>query len=314
MKTQERNTREEYPREQEIESQQNPVLPISTSLKITVKVVLLASILLFGGPALLIAGSILTNRTAPASRVQPVICLNEDTHQKVSFPLAVASPLKVVVTNDIGTIHTFHITGGSASDKVTFTSTAWDENTGGEALPYCILSPLSPHGNMLTINGDSINAALVDFDLTIPKTFESTALNLTTRNGDIAVMGITGPMHLQSDSGSIEVTARSLGGDSLLTTNSGSLVFNGTLDPGAIYKFETSRGGIDVALPSDAAFQLDAQNGIGMIATDFPGISVRRSGPQDIEAQAVVGNPPINSTRAHLILRSNLGAINLHMD
>ncbi len=306
MKTQEGKTIEEYPQEQEEE----PVLPVSTQLKLTMRVGLVILILLFGGPALLMAVSNLTNRIAPTSRAQPVPCFNEATHQTVTFPpLAVASLLKVVVNDNTGTIHTFHITGGSTSDKVTFTATG-DGNAGGESSAYC---KLSPDGKTLTITGDSIKATSVDFDLTMPKTSKPTTLNLTTRSGDIAIVGINGSMQLKSDSGSIEVTTSTLSGDSLLQTNSGSLAFNGTFDPGAEYQFVTSRGGIDVALPSDAAFQLDAQNGLGMIATDFPDIQVIRYGLFDIEAQGVVGNPPGNSTRAHLIMKSSLGVINLHM-
>ena len=251
-------------------------------------------------------GSILTNRTSSTSNVQSVTCKNTTTNQNVTFPSqAVSSPLEVDVINDNGNIHTFHITGESQSNNITFTATTWGGNAGN-----CNLIPLSPAGTKLTIDGSSINKP-VDFDLTLPQTLK--LLNLSTSSGDIAVKGITSPMHLTSESGSIEVTESTLSGKSLLTTNSGSLAFVGRIDPGAVYQFETSRGGIDVTLPSDAAFQLDAQNSLGMITTDFPNLSVVRYGPFDIEAQGVVGNPSKNSALAHLILRSSLGAINLHM-
>ncbi len=154
-------------------------------------------------------------------------------------------------------------------------------------------------------NVNFMNAAVVDFDVTVPP---ATSLQLDTSTGSIDVSGVSGVMALRSSTGSLEVNAGTMNGDSELITNTGSVTFNGSISQSGSYRFETNTGSVNVTLPGNSAFHLDASTDTGSINTNFPGVIVQHHQVTGADAQGDVGNSP----QATVILRTNTGSINLY--
>ncbi len=112
-------------------------------------------------------------------------------------------------------------------------------------------------------------------------------VNIHTDSGDITAHNLTGQMTMDAGSGSIHATGvngqlkattlsgdvivseASLSGQSALKTNSGSVRFEGALDPKGTYEMATNSGDIDLTLPANAAFQLTATTGSGSVNNAF---------------------------------------------
>jgi DUF4097 and DUF4098 domain-containing protein YvlB len=106
-------------------------------------------------------------------------------------------------------------------------------------------------------------------------------LNLSSTSGGIHLDDANGVMTLSTVSGGIEANHIQLQGQSRLTTTSGGIEFQGTLDPYGSYHMEAVSGGIDLTLPANAAFKLDASTTSGKIHNDF-GATTTGSAPQPV--------------------------------
>jgi hypothetical protein len=107
----------------------------------------------------------------------------------------------------------------------------------------------------------------------------SGTLNLSSTSGGIHLNDASGVMALSTVSGGIEANHIQLQGQSRLTTTSGGIKFQGTLDPYGSYHMEAVSGGIHLTLPSNAAFKLDASTTSGGIHNAF-GTTTTGSTPQ----------------------------------
>jgi DUF4097 and DUF4098 domain-containing protein YvlB len=114
-------------------------------------------------------------------------------------------------------------------------------------------------------------------------------------------------MSLVSNTGSITVRDGLLQANSSLTTNTGSVTFQGTIEREGSYQFLTDTGSVNVTVPSEAAFQVDANTTTGSITTAFPGVIVTRQNFMGSEAHGDVGGLP----RATVTMRTTTGSINL---
>jgi hypothetical protein len=132
----------------------------------------------------------------------------------------------LVINNDIGTIHVR--AGGTGSD-VTIQVT---KHTA--LLTYVNATDVRSTQNRThnTISVDvvrltSVNlftSPSVDIDATVPS---ATDLQLKTNTGGIDVTGISGQMSLRSDTGSLAATQGVLAAGSQLSTNTGTVTFDG---------------------------------------------------------------------------------------
>lgn len=227
-----------------------------------------------------------------------------------SHTLTVKANPQIVVSNDVGTIH---VNGSSLGNEVTIKGTKW-QNTAGANLDNIHMNyKQNADENTITVNverlpgaGDS-NALGIDIDITVP---HNTELGLSTTTGSIDVTGVSGQMSLKSNSGHIEVTESTLNGNSVLSTGTGSIKFDGAIERQTTqpYLFMSNSGSIDITLPADSAFHFDATNGTGTIISDYPGVTVKRLSFNVIEAHGYIGNPP----RANVMVRSNIGEIHLY--
>lgn len=142
----------------------------------------------------------------------------------------------------------------------------------------------------------------IDFDLTVPLTAD---LELKTSVGKIDVSNVIGQMKLTSDAGSIHATQVSLQGKSTLKTDVGSIYFSGSIENQGAYKFLSDAGSINVNLPEDASFEVDAKTDVGSIRCNFP--INGHSKKSHTKLQGKVGDPPY----ATLTLKTDVGSITL---
>lgn len=120
-------------------------------------------------------------------------------------------------------------------------------------------------GGMFSGNG-SIRAA-VKFKLTVPA--DAVLKNISSVNSSISVEGVRGSAHLATVNGGIR--AQSIGGEGHFRTVNGSIRVAGpALSAGQKLFCESVNGGITVALPKDAGFELHASVVNGRVNCDFP--------------------------------------------
>ncbi len=213
---------------------------------------------------------------------------------------------RLVVNNEVGTIH---INAGSNANIVTVQATHHIRRWGRRAPQSQVRYEQVAEGNVLSAKVDRVIIPSfnfpqhIDFDVTIPGNAD---LELTTSVGDIWVTGISGQLSLQSDTGSIYVRQGCLTGYSLLRTDLGSIHFHEAIDAPGTYKLLTDTGSVNVTVPREAAFELDASTSLGSVATNIPEMAMAFS--TNHEGHAIAGPPP----RAQLMLRSSTGSVNVY--
>ena len=92
------------------------------------------------------------------------------------------------------------------------------------------------------------------------------ALRVRTSNGKVVVQQGGGLLTLETSNGAIEIDAK----DAVVEarTSNGKITFGGSLAAGTT-RMRTSNATIDLTLPPDAAFSVDAQTSNARIVTDF---------------------------------------------
>ena len=100
-------------------------------------------------------------------------------------------------------------------------------------------------------------------------------------NGAVALDGVAAPTVAETSNGSVDVKA---GGPAIVQarTSNGSVRFSGRLAPGESV-FATTNGSIQLELPGESGFALNASTTNGKIDSDFPLVSGSQS-PTRIEA------------------------------
>lgn len=162
------------------------------------------------------------------------------------------------------------------------------------------------------------------FDITVPA---QTNLKIDANDASLLVDGITGQMHLETNSGTLIVNQSTIIGPSLLRSNSGKIqvtqdhlrgevtvdnnsadtIFRGTLDPAGSYRFTGNGGSIDLTLPTNAAVQINASTISGSINSTIAGMKAQTT-TSGFALQAALGTAP----RAQLTLYNNAGSISIN--
>jgi hypothetical protein len=150
----------------------------------------------------------------------------------------------------------------------------------------------------------------IDLDIVTP---EFSDVHVRSDASTIGVDGIQGQANIRTNAGSIDVKNASLGsqsfvhtnagtinvqnvnleGNARMETNAGTISFSGSVIPGGQYFFETNAGTVDVALPANTAFILDAKTDLGTVSNLFGNYGVGEG------------------ARATLHLRTHLGTISV---
>ncbi len=212
----------------------------------------------------------------------------------------------VVINDDVGTIH---VHTGSANNNVVVQVTDVSRGLGNNPANGQVSYNQDSANNTVTVNANSgpgfFGSNSIDIEVTVPT---DSNLQIKTDTGEVDVTGITGQMSLSSNTGSIHAVQDSLTGQSILHTDTGSVTFAGTIDPKGSYQFETNTGSVDVTLPGNSSFHVDATTDTGSINSDFPGVNVQHGDFTGASAHSDVGNVP----GATVTLKTDTGSISLH--
>src|SRR5271157_4602748 len=219
----------------------------------------------------------------------------------------VATAPTVVINNDIGNIR---VQAGGTDSDVTIQPFKY-AGFGGNVNDVQVSYNQNSDANTITVNVNRstnfnfFNSPKVDFQVTVPG---AAALELKTNTGSIDVSGVSGQMSLTSNTGSVGVSNGALTSSSILSSNTGSITFNGSIDKTGAYQFTTNTGSVNVTLPASSVFHVDATTDTGSITSDFPGVTVDHPNFTGAVAHGDVGNSP----QATVTLRTNTGSIYLH--
>jgi hypothetical protein len=206
---------------------------------------------------------------------------------------AVTDHPHLVVHNEAGSIH---VHAGSAGNAVTVKTKRHTRRVGRAGTSSWVCYAQSVDGNEVRAEVDRVYAPgtslpqPIDFEILVPGHAD---LELLTGVGDIRVTGISGQLSLRSDVGSITVRGGLLTGNAVLKTSLGSVTFHGALDPSGTYQFATETGSVQVILPDDSAFELDASTQFGTITTVVPGMIMASRTSCEVYGDA--GKPPRSS-------------------
>ncbi len=195
----------------------------------------------------------------------------------------VQSTPELVITGDYsnanihsGNVHTV-IVSGQTSGGMQITTTQQ-----GDTIE--IVSK-HPSNNLLDSNGR--------IDITTPPT--SNVKMTLGDNGAATIDGVSGTMQVTTTAGSISIRNSTLSGQSNLQSSEAGITFDGKLDAHSKTNMKTAAGDIDVTLPVDAAFVLQAPKTSGNLKNEF--------------GSNTVGNAP----RANLFLQiTDHGSITVH--
>jgi hypothetical protein len=229
------------------------------------------------------------------------------TAQVETRRFAVGEHPRVAVRNDFGTIRAFR---GAHNDEVMVQITRRNRVFGSAPESVHAAYEQEPGGNEVVVAIERGEFSLatttteVDVDLALPARVD---LNLVTKAGTITVTDAHGQLNSTSTAGTITVRHCLLSGDSHLSTEAGSIHFEGVIEPHGSYQFTTTVGAIHVVLLDPPAFHVDAATTLGAITTNLPSVLVARPTVVGSEAHGDVGLEP----RALLALKSNIGTIEL---
>ena len=216
----------------------------------------------------------------------------------------VSSSPQLVIDDPTGEV-TIH--SGEAGNTVSISATKLAEGFGGNPNNIHVNYTESSDNKTVTVTVDNgprfIGLPSVNLDITVPSAID---LNLTSNTGGIDVKGVTGQMSLQSNTGSITAERDNLTGSSTLKTDTGSVRFNGTIAQNSDYVFSTNTGSVNVTLPSDSSFHVDAKTDTGSFNSDFPVSNTNKQGLGN-EVHSDVGSSPTST----ITLTTDTGSINL---
>lgn len=195
------------------------------------------------------------------------------------------------------------------NDQLTVTTDPWFSNTDFSiTIPQTAVVQITVNSGSIDVHsGHGLDASTGSGSIALDNIQGPT--HVSTDSGDVTANTITGPLTIEAQSGSIrlrqikgqvnamtasgDVIARAsdLSGQSTLQTQSGSVRFDGSIDPNGSYRLQTNSGDVTATLPANTTFTLDAGTNSGTVQNAF--------------GANVVGNTP----RAQLSMHTQSGSI-----
>ena len=142
----------------------------------------------------------------------------------------------------------------------------------------------------------------IDMRITIPV---QTDLVVDLGAGTVEVTGIEGNADIKADVG--QVTLRDLDVPEHLTveSNVAEISYSGSLNDGSEYRLTSDVGAVQMQLPQDSRFAIDAVSELGAVIVEFDVVGETTRELTGASAKGVVGD----ASDTLLYLRSNVGAI-----
>ena len=185
---------------------------------------------------------------------------------------------KLIILDTTGSVH-IHSSGDSSNAHVV---TIRMDGNGQYDLNS--IATFDEGSDTITIDTEQQGFNNANIDITTPGTSD---VNITDDSGDVNIEGVAGNVNVQTKQGRIDantvsgqvvlssvngdvsVENGSMSGQSSLHSDNGNIRYSGSIAPEGSYKFDTLSGSIDVALPSNTAFHLDANSANGQIENGF---------------------------------------------
>ncbi len=169
----------------------------------------------------------------------------------------------------------------------------WKDESVDVSVDYSLWIPDQASLQIETVSGDTeidaVGGALdieaVSGDVTVQKVNKQAEIN--TVSGDLTLLDAAGDVHLKAISGTIRldkvrgsVDAETISGDIdvkeasqaktvRINALSGDVTFTGAISPDGRYSLKSHSGDIDITIPADSSFELEAETFSGSINTEF---------------------------------------------
>ena len=107
-------------------------------------------------------------------------------------------------------------------------------------------------------------------------------VDLKSVSGTITINRISGSVAAETVSGDIEIREASDAKSLKLKTLSGDIIYQGKVNPNGRYTLKSHSGDINLVLPSDSAFEFEAETFSGDIKSDFELVVSGKISPQEV--------------------------------
>lgn len=144
---------------------------------------------------------------------------------------------------------------------------------------------------IVVATGEHDSTESVDLDITLP---ETSNIQARVAAGSMDINGISGQMDAKVEQGTLNFENGKIAGESSFKNDDGTLNFHGAIAAGGDYEFHGEEGVINVTLPSDSSFSLDAFSKLGKVNNDF--------------GSNTVGSDPTSQVHIH----SDADVVNIH--
>ncbi|HEY0755499.1 MAG TPA: hypothetical protein VGD98_16195 [Ktedonobacteraceae bacterium] len=219
--------------------------------------------------------------------VSSVVSFKTTSLPQRTFKVAIEPQL--VINDAVGGI-TIH-TGSSDSVQVNVTERTNSWNNPPQ-LQYTAMQSGNTIKVDLNVSGtSSINFGAINLDIALPPLSD---IQATLDAGNVNIAGVSGLMNIQTNAGNIDFLNGMIKGSSSFRASAGSITFNGSLAARGNYEFNTGAGSVNLTLPADSAFMLDASSDVNSVNNEF--------------GSNTVGDKPTSYLRAH----TDAGSVNIH--
>lgn len=124
----------------------------------------------------------------------------------------------------------------------------------------------SSSGDLVLEDCDRVHASVISGEVRVRGAGE---IDASSVSGDVVAERVSGDVRLSTTSGDV-VATQSTARFAHLSSNSGDVTYDGTVDPTGRYEFETHSGTVEVTLPRSTSANITIATYSGDIESDFP--------------------------------------------
>lgn len=231
--------------------------------------------------------------------------------------VAVESPVTLTVRNPAGNMT---IRTGPQSDRILVEATTEADSVFGrqtERLADQVDVQIEGEGSEARVEVDlpdasGIGFARVNLVITVP---ERTHLDVVNEAGHLQIQGTEGDIRVRSETGSVRMNDVTVAEMCDVMNTAGSITFEGQLpEPGAGGEpwevlLRTEAGNIELAVPADSRFTLDAESEAGSVNAKFELDNLQSGSVRGEAGQWLKGSVNGSQASPNVILRTEAGNI-----
>jgi DUF4097 and DUF4098 domain-containing protein YvlB len=146
--------------------------------------------------------------------------------------------------------------------------------------------------NLTRVTAAGRLSAETDFGDIICSACSASEYALRTSAGRVEADGLQGSVVARSSMGDVRLTGTAVVIDA--STNSGTVVFSGTLGEGTSV-LQSNLGDVDISLPEDSQFHLDLKTDLGSVHSDFP-VTAASAGSTHLSGDVGEGGPTLKAS------------------